>query len=219
MFTPDELRELPEAISLPRFATYLRARNNDRVAALRLYCWNMEVSAAFMSPLQMCEVSVRNGIVEAIEAVHGAAWPWSNGFLRSLPVPRVAGHYDPASNLRFVAAQFPTVGKVVAELNLAFWEKMMTRGQDQRLWAPHFVRVFPGVPAGLPIPVARNQAHQSLFEIRKVRNRIAHHEPIFARNLREDYGRMRELIAWRRPFVGRWMDKQKQISELLANMP
>ena len=137
VFTADELLELPEAISGPRFATYLRACGNDPGAALKLYHWNLEVSAAFIVPLQVCEVAVRNGIVEAIEQVHGPNWPWSNGFHRSLPVPRKAGYYDPSRNLKAVAAVQPTVGKVIADLNFAFWEKLFTKGQDQQIGRAH----------------------------------------------------------------------------------
>ncbi len=90
-FTPDGLRELPVVISAPRFATYLRAQANDHTAALELYRWNLQISAAFIVPLQICEVSVRNGVAEAIEAIHGPNWPWLNRFLRSLPRPRHAG--------------------------------------------------------------------------------------------------------------------------------
>jgi hypothetical protein len=219
MFTPDELRELPEAISGPRFATYLRACANDPHAALRLYQWNLEISAAFIVPLQICEVAVRNGVVEAIERVHGPNWPWLNGFVRSLPVPRDARHYNPAVNLQAVAAGRPTVGKVVAELNFAFWEKVFTKGQDQRLWTPHFHTVFPGAPAGLAAPHARAHAHQALFDIRKFRNRIAHHEPVFKRNLAADYARLRELIEWRRPAVAGWVDKIERVTALVAEQP
>ncbi|MHB8286207.1 MAG: hypothetical protein ACYDD1_16240 [Caulobacteraceae bacterium] len=219
MFTPDELRELPEAISGPRFATYLRVCGNDHAAALAFYHWNLEVSAAFMVPLQICEVAVRNGVVEAIELVHGSNWPWSNGFIRSLPVPRDPRHYNPATNLRAVGANQPTVGKVVADLNFAFWEKIFTRGQDGRLWAPHFRQAFPGAPAALSITAARAQAHSALFGIRLLRNRIAHHEPIFTRDLPRDYAVLRRMIAWRRPAVAEWTDKIERVSGLLAARP
>lgn len=219
MFTPDELRELPEAISGPRFATYLRACANDHEAALELYHWNLEISSGLLVPLQVCEVAVRNGVVDAIELVHGPNWPWSNGFLRSLPIPRNPRHYNPETNLRAVAANLPTVGKVVAELNFAFWEKIFTRGQDARLWIPYFHQVFPGAPAALAPAVARAHAFQALYDIRQLRNRIAHHEPIFARNLAADYARLRELIEWRRPAVATWVDKIERVTGLLAAKP
>jgi len=219
MFTADELRDLPVVISAPRFATYLRASANDVDRALALYHWNLEVSAAFIVPLQVCEVAVRNGVVEAIEAVHGPNWPWSNGFIRSLPIPRLPYHYNPQSNLRSVAAREPTTGKVVAELNFAFWEKTLVVGQDTRLWIPHLHTVFPGIPSPTPAPAARATAFNTLQHIRHFRNRIAHHEPIFARTLADDYARIREVIRWRRPVAADWMDKIERITGLLAARP
>jgi len=120
-FTPQEITDLPDVISAPRFATYLQAKQGHVDQALELYAWNMEVSAAFMVPLHLCEVAIRNAAGDAIEAVHGANWPWVNGFIRSLPVPRRQTDYDPQRNLRTVAGRQPTVGKVVSELNFAFW--------------------------------------------------------------------------------------------------
>lgn len=148
-FTPDELRDLPHVISAPRFATYLQATGNDRKRALALYEWNLTLSAAFIVPLQIYEVAVRNGVVEALEKVHGANWPWSDGFLRSLPRPKGSTHYNPEVDLRGIAARQPTTGKVVAELSFAFWETIFTAGQDGRIWVPHFRASFPGAPATL----------------------------------------------------------------------
>lgn len=75
-FVPDsfdaaELTAIPYVISQPRFETYLRAEKNDPRAALALYRWNLELSAAFFMPLQICEVAIRNAAAEAIAAEHG----------------------------------------------------------------------------------------------------------------------------------------------------
>lgn len=144
-FTPDELHQLPDVVSAPRFATYLREVGNDRQRALQLYEWNLIVSAAFIVPLQVCEVAARNGIAEGIERVHGPNWPWNNGFIRSLPRPRRPTHYDPSRDLDVVAGRMPTTGKVIADLKFAFWENLFTAGQDSRIWNRHFRPVFPAL--------------------------------------------------------------------------
>lgn len=218
-FTPDELQELPRVLSAPRFATYLRASNNDQRRALSLYEWNSALSAAFVVPLQVCEVAVRNGIAEAMEKVHGSNWPWSDGFLRSLPRPKRHQDYNPEADLRGVAQRRSTTGKVVAELKFAFWERLFTAGQDERLWNDHFRTSFPGAPATLPIARARESAHRDLGAIRRLRNRIAHHEPIFARNVEDDYRRIRDMIAWRSPVAAAWMDRRQGLLALLPLKP
>jgi hypothetical protein len=93
---------------------------NDREKALELYAWNLDISSALIVPLQVCEVAVRNGIAEAIEAIHGANWPWNNGFIRSLPRPKSKFRYNPADDLQVCAHELPTTGKIIAELKFAF---------------------------------------------------------------------------------------------------
>lgn len=218
-FTPQEIASLPDVISAPRFATYLQARQGRVEDALELYAWNAEVSAAFMVPLHLCEVGIRNAAAEAIQSVHGANWPWVHGFIRGLPVPRSPKDFDPQINLKQVAARQPTVGKVVSELNFAFWEKVFTKGQDERLWNTHFRTVLPGIPNALTVSQARAKVFSDLEKIRRFRNRIAHHEPIFTRDLADDYASIRELIEWRRPDAATWLDKIERVTGLLAIRP
>jgi len=218
-FSEEELHALPDTISPPRFATYLQAMNNDKKAALLLYQWNLQISAALIVPLQVCEVAARNGVVEVLEKVHGPNWPWSNGFIRSLPVPKNPLHYNPQIDLRGVAGRMPTAGKVVAELKCAFWEKVFTAGQDTRLWIPHLHSAFPGINSAIPISKARADAFDALQKIRKLRNRIAHHEPIFTRNIADDYARIHDVISWRRPVAAAWMDKLQDVTTLIPLKP
>lgn len=219
LFTAVELQDLPGVISVPRFATYLQARGNNIADALALYQWNLELSAAFMVPLQVCEIAARNGVAEAIEKVHGPDWPKSAGFIRSLPVPRGSNHYNPQNDLRAVAARQPTTGRIVAELKFAFWEKVLTVGQDARLWLPHFRTSFPGVPMTTPVPAARAAAFAALKHIRHFRNRIAHHEPIFARNTAADYALLYDVIGWRSPTGAAWMNQIQRVTPLLQVKP
>jgi hypothetical protein len=216
-FTPDELHHLPNVISAPRFATYLRARGNHKEAALALYRWNLQVSAAFFVPLQVCEVATRNGVVEVLEKVHGPNWPWSNGFIRSLPNPPRG--YSPQVDLRTTARGAPTAGKVITELKFIFWEKTFTQGQDNRLWIPHFRAAFPGVDAAIPIPTARANAFSALKALRDLRNRIAHHEPIFNRHIADEYARIHEIISWRSAVAASWMDQTQGVTALIPQKP
>lgn len=47
--------------------------------------------------------------------------------------------------------------------------------------------------------------YSELELIRKLRNRIAHHEPIFQRNLATDFQKIHDLIAVRFPITAAWM--------------
>ena len=218
-FDHRDLDELPAVLSAPRFATYLRAAGNDRAKALELYEWNLRISSAFLVPLQICEVATRNGVAEALAKVHGENWPWSNGFRRSLPRPKRSAHYDPARDLEATAAHRPTTGKVVADLKFAFWERLFTVGQDARLWEPHFRESFPAAPPDRTITELRILAYADVQSIRKFRNRIAHHEPIFSRALIADYRRIIDIIRWRSPTVAAWVERIQTVTDLIPRIP
>jgi hypothetical protein len=175
------------------------------------------VSAAFVVPLHICEIAVRNAAAEAVEKVHGADWPWSEGFRRSLPRPEEG--YNAASDLASVAKRHDSAGKIVAELKFAFWEKLFTVGQDHRLWWPHFRDCFPGAPSQLAVPEARAQMFADLRVVRRLRNRIAHHEPIIGRDMGVEYARIRGLVSWRAASAAAWLDRLQGVAPLVAGRP
>lgn len=215
-FSTSEEHDLPRAFSGDRFGTYLRATNADRQRALALYQWNMDVSAAFWQPLHLCEIVIRNGIVDAIETVHTAAWPVTQGFLASLPAPRSG--YSPRKEVEAKGRRYATTGKVVADLTLAFWEQMLTKRHDDRIWNAHFQSCFPNA-SGPSVADGRKDMHKDLSEVRQLRNRIAHFEPIFSRNLGADLRRLQRLTSRRSPTAAAYIGRIETVTPLLRNRP
>lgn len=215
-FTHDEIHNLPSILSAPRFATYLAAKGGDKEAALELYLWNLEISAAFLIPLQICEVGVRNSIVAAIERTYGQNWPWERSFEISLRNP--ATGYSPRRDLLSLRA-LPTPGKIVAELKFVFWERMLTRSHDGAIWNPYFRSVFPNVTPHKTVQELRAEGHDSLSKIRDLRNRIAHHEPIFRRPIQEEYDRIERVIYWSNPVAAAWLRKIQNVLTLNVRRP
>ena len=217
-FSADQISNIPHILSEPRFATYLQHCGNDRTQALLLYKWNLELSAAFVVPLHLLEVSLRNAVVECLEAVHTSNWPWNQGFIRRLPNPPRG--YSPTRDLLNVASmKSPTMGKVVAELKFVFWEKMFTKRHDKRLWDAHIKNAFPNAPATLSPSQIRGRIYDDVIVIRKLRNRIAHHEPIFSRNNQDDYNKIYELISWRDTVTADWMRNIQNVTQLISERP
>lgn len=214
------------SLSLARIGTYeaaLNAAGNPITSrqALHLYAWNAQVSAALLAPLHICEVVVRNAVSEALEAVYGQHWPRSVGFEQSLPAPHSG--YSQVKDVKAAGRTHNTTGKVIPELKFVFWQKMFTARYDTRLWIPHMASIFPGLPQGPNNPQAIGQYRQSVYNelehIRTLRNRIAHHEPIFTRNLADDFRRISDLIALRCPITADWMNQNQQAAPLIAARP
>ena len=218
-FTADQIHHLPHVLSAPRFATYLQAENNDRARALKLYRWNMATSAAFAIPLHLLEISSRNGVVQGIEAIHGGAWPWTEGFILTLPDPSDRRSFNPRQVLRRYAQRHQTAGKVVADINFAFWEQILLRGQQRIIWDAQFDLCFPGSPAERASRDRRDELRRKLEQIRRLRNRIAHHEPIFTRNLQDDFQSILKVVEWRNTTASLWLQSIETVTEWLGKRP
>ncbi|WP_299537036.1 hypothetical protein [uncultured Herbaspirillum sp.] len=100
-----------------------------------------------------------------------------------------------------------------------FWQRMFAARHDGRLWNPHLRRVFPHLDAHRSVAQHRKAIHDALETIRQLRNRIAHHEPIFHRALEAEYRLIGQLIAWRSPQTFRRMHQHQQITTWLAARP
>ena len=69
------------------------------------------------------------------------------------------------------------------------------------------------------ISALREQIYADLEQIRTLRNRIAHHEPIFKRNLLQDYLIIRQSIDRRCPFTAEWMERNQRVTAVLPLRP
>lgn len=226
--TISEIPPVKAAISAARIGTYEAAAgiidattgvaDPNSTKALELYAWNALVSGALLMPLHVCEVVVRNAVSEALEAVYGARWPWNHSFELSLPN---SGPYNPRGDLKSARQKAATTGKVIPELKFAFWQKLFTARYDQRLWNTYLPTVLPHIGAGAALTVAqaRQRVYDDLEHIRKLRNRIAHHEPIIARNLQGDFQRIHELIQFRCNATAGWMRNNQQAVALIGARP
>lgn len=215
-FSPQELHDLPDVLSAPRFATYLAARGGDKQRALSLYQWNMEVSCAFLAPFQICEVGIRNAIAEGIQSAYGQNWTYVQPFRIALPNP---AKNSPRRELQGLADRLPTTGKIIAELKFYWWQRMFKATHDNTIWNPYLFTVLPHLDTNISVQQHRGRIYGELDKIRKFRNRIAHHEPVFHNNLQEEYDRVRRVIGYRSETAANWLDRIEKVSELLANQP
>ncbi len=204
-----------QALSPPRVSTYLQALHDRPPSldkALDLYVWNGQLAAALLTPISVCEVVIRNAVDDAITAQHGINWPWDRGFYLSLPQ-----HGRKALDLATGKPSSTSTGKVIAELSFSFWENMFTASFDAALWTPHLARVLPNL--SLPVYRGRGHVHTELGKLRKLRNRIAHHEPLLTLNVLQTMNDLQALIALRCTDTAAWMAQTNNLTALLAARP
>lgn len=174
------LQEIVLTLTPQRLSRYLRAADHDIESALQLYVLNTKVSGALMADLHYVEIALRNKFDRELAAHFGATWFSDPGFLRHAD-PRMQDIVqkavrDASRNMRSHNLLPP--GKVIAELTFGFWLQLTDRRFEHVLWTPVLHKAF--APRKAP---KRGVFSQLLEKLRQLRNRSAHHEPVFHLNL------------------------------------
>jgi hypothetical protein len=170
-----------------------------------------------MLPAHFAEVTTRNAASDALTSVYGSRWPWDRTFEQSLPTAH-GPVYKPRADLVRTRNSQPSTGKVIAELKFVFWQKMFTARHDIRVWDAQILTLFPNA-TGLTPHQLRQRVFDDLEVIRRLRNRIAHHEPIITRNLVDDLNRMLDLVDLRSSGTGVWLRAMEDVTDVLAERP
>ncbi len=215
-YTQDSLHELEVSLSRERLNTYLIATRGDPEKAIRLYVWNTDISAAFYGPLQTLEITLRNAMHGRLAERYGPAW--YNNPSAGLDKGALDRIEDARSKL---AHSGDGNGPFVAKLLFGFWVSLigpsgrMPAGRkanyQRTLWRPALRQAFP-----YREKLTRKQAHGPLNDLRTLRNRIAHHEPIFSRDLAKDHERILDAIRWMSPETAVWIECHSGVFDLLA---
>lgn len=202
----------------------MHATQGDQAKAVALYEWNITASGALYEALAMIEVVVRNAIHDQMAAWHqaeGHAKTWLDDPQRRLEhraTADIAAARERAESWRKVNGKVqptrpdPPVGAIVAELNFGFWRFLLARRYEGTLWTHAIRHGFPG---------ARNRraVEDPMMQLHKLRNRVAHLEPIFARNLRRDEAAMSQVLDAICPTTSDWARRLRRVQDVDANRP
>lgn len=181
-------RVISNFVPVDRFQSFLDAARGDIEVAERLYIWNIKASGALWGSFHLLEVILRNKVHEKFKSTASIEEWWDS--------PAIALHQNDRDLLEKAIGKAGkqhagrTVGHVVAELNFGFWVALFAKNYHNALWVNNLESLFPNYSG------RRNELHADLDSLRKLRNRIAHHEPIHNRNLLIDYGNMCAIISY-----------------------
>ena len=200
--------KLESILSVERLEPYLSAVRANKENALKLYELNSRLSAAFYKPLQVLEISVRNSMNKKLSERYSEDW-YNNR--------HDIFHQKTMQRIKKIKTILQEKGstisncRIVSTLPFGFWVSLLNRDRsisttnkhdyEMTLWRPVLRRAFPYGER-----LTRKKAYRQLNESRILRNRIAHHEPIFERDLTEDYVQILEIIGWVSPLAQEWTE-------------
>ncbi|WP_165070305.1 hypothetical protein [Marisediminicola senii] len=200
---------LSQIIGADRFAPYLSAQGGSRPEAMRLYMWNVEASAALLGAYAAVEVGVRNAMHNELSGIFGRADWWSKAPLGTNDFDYVK-EAESYLNRRKLNGQWGP-GHVVAELKTSFWEGLLVNKYHASLWERGLKHAFPHYQG------RRDSLRQRMERLRMLRNRAAHHEPIFARDLNIDHQFMCDLASFIEPDLQTWVSSHSRLPSIVSN--
>jgi hypothetical protein len=176
-----ELGDLSQTISTPRLTKYLAARQGDVASALDLYGENTALSEAFYTSLQSLEICLRNSLDRTMQSVYGEQWLLTGA--APLQTHSANAVQEARNKLRppHDAAQLQDA--LIAELKFSFWVGLLGPAYDATIWRKCLYRSF--LHGG---GKRRSEVHSRFNALRRFRNRVAHHEPVFEREVRRNCG-------------------------------
>lgn len=209
-----------QRLSPARLAPYLTTASGDLHQALALYQWNTQMSAALFEGLQHAEVVLRNALSDQLVLLRQNAghpdgkWFWHDTDPWFTPwwQPEMLRLLKDACRKLDKRQRPLTTGGIVAELSFGFWRYLLTAHYVDSLWTPALRHAF---PKGLD----RDDARKLVEEINLLRNRIAHHEPIYRRDLETDAMRIEQLLDWLCPTTAQWALANSRVADLWAQKP
>lgn len=132
--TSIDMAKVEAGLSPERLGPYLRASNGDSTQAIRLYEWNLQVSAAFFESLSIVEVSLRNALSAQLAAHHGSlVGQWYDDPLSVFSQEASDDIAKARGRVRNLGRP-ETPGRVIAELNFSFWRYLLARRYEATLW-------------------------------------------------------------------------------------
>ena len=202
------------ALSQQRLDAYAIDSDTDELDRVARYLWNMALGSTLQATLHVFEVTLRNAIFTTsvkladTSRLHMPDVPcWLDARNSTLLYADEAAEVRRAKTYLSTDPRRRTPGHLVARLGFGFWVQLTARAYSElradgpRLWPRGLPSVFPfrwppGSKRIVPDHGDREMVFKRLHEIRELRNRIAHHDPIWDLDLVSRYARILEILGW-----------------------
>ena len=201
---------LKASLSEPRFAAYRRRAGGDETFALELYLYNARLAKSCLFPLSVTEVTFRNAVDSVLVREYGAEWHRNDDFRSNVLTPESCSSLD-----KGVARALSTgLERPISTLTFDFWSNLF-RIEYASLWRTKANIAFPGLEHGQ----GRRHIQALAREINRLRNRVAHHEPLLGEDVSALHGKMIELVKLRCPVTSNWMRRHSTVGTVMCSRP
>lgn len=219
-------KKFSKLYSNARVSRYVKAANGDKRKAQKMYYANARIAQSFQPLLSFFEVILRNQLHYALAAYfNDVQWliNQKTGFMSDPSLTHTVKKTGKVMVNDFLKKEVErsertligkkrnvTAGRVIAELNLGFWNS---------LYETHHYALLKGVPCqifkSLPTGYGRKEVNNAIQGIRTLRNRVSHNEPLcFSDKVydmtyaKEMYGKINDFLSWINPEITSSLKKE-----------
>ena len=204
----EEYQNFIDAVSPLRMSRYVKAYDGDIKKAVLLYKANIRLAQKVFSIISILEIILRNAI-DVRYKKHFGSDDWicqsieEGGFLtKPESEKQKEGILEVIEKLEKIKEDNPNFSyshnNIVTELTLGFWVRLFAPLQFQS-GGNVLLEILPN----RPLKVNQDKVYSHLAQINRIRNRIAHHEPICfkkdqisTKSAEEKYQFILDLLSW-----------------------
>lgn len=213
---------IADSLSRERLSKYLTRTGGSAERALALYVWNQEIGAALTVTLSQVEVCLRNQVARALADAYGPSWP-SIARLRHNHV-EVRHELEKAESR--ITKAVPSTADIIAASDFNLWRELCKPAYAGVFWAKRVPLAFPHVTTPGKEREILTTVHRRVDLLLKLRNRIAHYEPIIGSNwekigvkLTDRHREAIELLQWMSPDLARWVASRDTFDIVMSTCP
>ena len=219
------IQALRRALSAERLQAYAAQGDTDERDSACRYVWNLALCAAVQPSLHFLEVTLRNHvfdisrlIVDESKLQFDAVPCWLDA-KPSLLEAKEREVIEDAKTLLKEQGKPLTPGRLVSKLNFGFWVSLCKRPYEQgrasgpALWPSLATRGFPFMKKGNR---TRSTVFHRLNNLRELRNRVSHHEPIWDRNLAAAEQQILDSVGWMNHNLAEALRAESQLRDTIA---
>lgn len=211
------LDDFKRSLSYPRFSRYRKAAADNDMLAVELYQWNARLSQSIYIYIQGWEVCLRNKLADFMSWKYGQSWPYDKRRalrqLTDLDKRRIWEAIERQERSRKISPV--PIPAIIADLSCGFWVSLLSSSYDVPfVWRYNIGRIFPH-DQNLDAALARSVCAPLL----DLRNRVAHHEPIYHLKLHDLHEDLRRIVAAMCPATFAYCEATCTFKSVLATEP
>lgn len=208
--------------STERMSTYLAKSGNDELAARFFYLANLKISESLMPLISVLEVTLRNCVHNTLMHKYQRGDWWNADVLNKQEFEESRDKIDRAQKKIYKRTQELSrvqqvkVAQIVAEVSLNFWTDLFSASLAHLLWQD----LLDGIK-NFPLDKERRKRKtigKPLNQIKILRNRVMHHEPILFQGAIPSphliYASNIEVLSWLSPEIKQWLAKIDRFPEV-----